>query len=128
MSKFNTDNAALDWGSDDEVTDVMEEDLLAFVPPELFHLLPGFLARRESEIGELSESLRLGQFDSIKLLGHKLKGSGLGYGFQIITDIGKDLEQAAQDQDVEEIQLSIAKLKTFSKELKALMTVDLSRK
>jgi HPt (histidine-containing phosphotransfer) domain-containing protein len=127
VSKFNIDNAALEWGSDDEVTQA-GEDLLSFVPPELFHLLPGFLARREGEVSELSELLRLRQFEGIRSVGHKLKGSGLGYGFQIITDLGRDLEQAAQDQDIEEIQLSIAKLKTFSKELKDLMTVEPSRK
>ena len=126
MSKFHT-NTALDWGSDDEFTDT-NDDLLAMVPPELLHLLPGFLARRESEVTELSDYLKLRHFEAIKSVGHKLKGTGLGYGFQIITDIGKDLEQAALDQDIEEIQLSIAKLSTFSHELKALMTVDSTRK
>jgi len=120
MSKYNANKAALDWGSDDEFADT-NEDILSMVPPELLHLLPGFLARRESEIVELSEFLKLRQFGSIKSLGHKLKGTGLGYGFQIITDVGKDLEQAAIDEDIDEIQLSIAKLSTFSKELKALI-------
>lgn len=127
MSKSNAQKTNQDWGSEEDFTE-SNDDLLAFVPPELFHLLPGFLARREIEITELTDFLQHRQFDAIKSLGHKLKGTGLGYGFQIITDLGKDLEQAAADQDIEEVQLSIAKLATFSKELKALLTIELQQK
>ncbi|HEY8271532.1 MAG TPA: hypothetical protein VIG33_11645 [Pseudobdellovibrionaceae bacterium] len=127
MRKFNANNAALYWGSEDEFTDT-NEDILSLVPPELTPLLPGFLARRENEIVELSEFLRLRQFASIKSVGHKMKGTGLGYGFQIITDLGRGLEQAAQDQEIDNIHLLIAKLTVFCKELRARMAIDLSRK
>jgi hypothetical protein len=127
MSKSTAQKIYDDWGSEDDFADT-NENILGLVPPELLHLLPGFLARRESEIVELSDHLKLGNFESIKSLGHKLKGTGLGYGFQIVTDLGKDLEQAAEDHDTEAIHLSIAKLSTFSKELKALLFIDPSKK
>ena len=101
-----------------------EQDLLSFVPPELFHLLPGFLARRESEIGELTEFLRLRQFTAIESTGHKMKGTGLGYGFQVVSDLGRELERAAANEDVATIQVVIAKLARFSRELKAHISTD----
>ena len=40
-----------------------------------------------------------GDFQVVTLLGHNLRGSGGGFGFQMITDIGAGLEKAADISD-----------------------------
>lgn len=42
-----------------------------------------------------------------------MKGSGRGYGFETITDIGRALEQAAKDKNSEEIKRRLSELKIF---------------
>lgn len=38
-------------------------------------------------------------YETIRILGHSMKGSGGGFGFDTITDIGIDLENAAMEKD-----------------------------
>ena len=46
-----------------------------------------------------------------------MKGSGAGYGFDVITDIGGSLEQAAKNKDTQKIQQQIDKLAAYIKGL-----------
>jgi HPt (histidine-containing phosphotransfer) domain-containing protein len=40
-------------------------------------------------------------FETVKFLGHQMRGSGGAYGFQAITDIGAALQQAAESADTD---------------------------
>jgi HPt (histidine-containing phosphotransfer) domain-containing protein len=55
---------------------------------------------------ELKEMLRDGRFEEIRLVGHKLYGSGAMYGLRAFSYLGKRIERAALQQDSE----SLAKL------------------
>lgn len=86
-------------------------DPFAAVPVDLYHLIPAFLERREKELTELEGLFNQRNFTAIKALGHKLKGTGTGYGFAAITEAGRELETAAVAEDVPEIRKSIDDLK-----------------
>ena len=45
-----------------------------------------------------------------KLLGHSMKGSGEGYGFDTISEIGRFLEEAAKKRDRQAIEKWMRKL------------------
>lgn len=47
----------------------------------------------------MSEALDQADFETVTILGHNLRGSGGGIGFQTITDLGADIEQASEDAD-----------------------------
>jgi len=47
----------------------------------------------------MDEALDRADFEAVTILGHNLRGSGGGFGFQAITDIGAGLEQAAESAD-----------------------------
>ena len=47
----------------------------------------------------MQEALEQGDFETVRLLGHSMKGAGGGYGFDAITDIGAALEEAAKDSN-----------------------------
>ena len=69
------------------------------VEARLQEILPGYLERRRADIRAVRAALDLADFDSIRTLGHQLKGSGGGYGLQRLTEIGAALEHAAEAQD-----------------------------
>jgi HPt (histidine-containing phosphotransfer) domain-containing protein len=48
----------------------------------------------------MKEALDRADFQTVIILGHNLRGSGGGFGFQALTDIGAGLEQAAEARDV----------------------------
>ena len=73
--------------------------ILVKVDPDLADLIPGFLDNRRKDIVAMQEALKQGDFETVRLLGHSMKGAGGGYGFDGITDIGAALEEAAKDNN-----------------------------
>lgn len=77
----------------------MTETLKIEVDSELKDLIPTFLANRRKEVEELARALERRDFDAIRIIGHNMKGVGGGYGFNGITDLGLEVEDAARGQD-----------------------------
>ncbi|MBX3021587.1 MAG: Hpt domain-containing protein [Bdellovibrionales bacterium] len=89
------------------------------VPEELMHLIPGFIDRREAEITELNALLRDSDFQGIQHVGHRLKGTGLGYGFPAVSEIGRYLEESAKNQAADQIRSWIDQLGQLAAHLRA---------
>lgn len=83
------------------------------VDPEIEDIVPIFLQNRRDDVGFLSKALEDGDFEPIGILGHSMKGSGGGYGFDAITDIGRSLEQAAKSQSWGEIKRLVEELASY---------------
>ena len=75
--------------------------ILVRVDPDLADLIPGFLNNRRKDIAAMREALKHGDFETVRVLGHSMKGAGGGYGFDAITEIGAALEEAAKDNNHE---------------------------
>jgi PAS domain S-box-containing protein len=73
-------------------------------------LVPGFLENRRRDIVLIAAALEQWDYESLRILGHNMKGSGGGYGFTRITEIGASLEQAAICHAPEEIRVQAAAL------------------
>ena len=69
------------------------------IDPDLEELVPGFLENRRKDVATLARAAQVGDVKTVRLLGHRMKGDGGGYGFQGISEIGEALEQAAYRQD-----------------------------
>jgi HPt (histidine-containing phosphotransfer) domain-containing protein len=76
-------------------------------------IVPGFLANRKKDIQTLRRALADKDFGTIKLLGHRMKGDGGGYGFDRITEIGGAMELAAARQDHAASEQHIEQLEQF---------------
>ena len=63
--------------------------------PKFAHLIPQFLQNRRENVISMLDALDRDEFETVKRLGHSMRGSGCSFGFQAITDIGAALEQAA---------------------------------
>lgn len=83
------------------------------VDKDLMDLIPGYLKRRREEAQELSTRIVAQDFEWLKNTGHNLKGSGAGYGFKRLTEIGQSVEAAAKAQDIEALKQHAEELDAF---------------
>ncbi len=80
---------------------------------DVLDLAPSYLANRCKELAVLRNAVAKGDFETLRGLGHKMKGSGGGYGFDRITEIGGNLESSAKAQDVPAIERTLADLHDY---------------
>src|SRR6185436_14590309 len=66
------------------------------VDPELRDIAPGYLEKRKLEVSTCYGELAAGNLESLRAIGHKMKGTGTGYGFPFLTEIGGKIEVAAR--------------------------------
>jgi HPt (histidine-containing phosphotransfer) domain-containing protein len=90
-----------------------EEKIVVIVDEDLQDLIPGYMENRLKDIAAIQEYLAQGDYEAIRSIGHKMKGSGGGYGFDEITNIGRAMEEAAKIGDREEIHKQTETLKTY---------------
>lgn len=83
------------------------------IDPALKELIPGFLAKRAEDLKELKAALKKQDFECIRLVAHRLKGKGTGYGFAGISKIGDALEHAARARDVFGLREGIEELSSY---------------
>jgi len=67
--------------------------------PDLEDLLPDFLARRWAEVGQLRALAEDGDWESIRQIAHRVRGSGGAYGFMELTEHATTLGVAARGED-----------------------------
>jgi len=89
------------------------EKIIVYVDEDLEDLVPGFLQNRHGDVDAMNCALTDGDFETVRVLGHSMKGSGGGYGFYGITDIGMSLEEAAKEENAEAIGKWIAELSDY---------------
>jgi HPt (histidine-containing phosphotransfer) domain-containing protein len=81
--------------------------------PDIQDLIPGFLENRKKDVSAMQAALANGDFGTIMVLGHTMKGDGGGYGFDAISEIGAIIETAAKQQDAKQIQQATQRLADF---------------
>ncbi len=94
------------------------EKIIIKVDPEIADLIPGFLTNREKDIEQMESYLEAKNFEEIERLGHSMKGSGAGYGFDGISEIGKSIEVAGKEQNIENIKKGVEDLKNYLRRVK----------
>ncbi|MFQ5636903.1 MAG: Hpt domain-containing protein [bacterium] len=75
----------------------MSENNIVYVDSDLEDLIPGFMENRHKDVEKINNLLAGNNLEEIQRLGHSMKGAGGGYGFDEISEIGKQLEAAAKD-------------------------------
>ena len=76
----------------------------------LAKLLPNFLRHRAEDVVRLRAALAAGDFESIAVIGHNLRGNGASYGFPQLSAVGATIEQSARARDAEAIARDIEHL------------------
>jgi len=83
------------------------------IDKDLEDLIPGYIENRQKDIKSILFSLEKEDYESIRILGHSMKGSGGGYGFDAITRIGKSIEEAAKNKNGSEIKKQVEELSYY---------------
>jgi len=83
------------------------------IDPDLEELIPGYLQNRMKDVQDAQKALNKEDFESIQRMGHTMKGSGGGYGFDFISAIGLALEDGANEKKPKKIQNSLQDLCDF---------------
>lgn len=83
------------------------------VASELEPLIPRFLANRRTEIASLEQAVESRDVETLRRIGHGLKGVGGGYGFDEITRIGAQIENCAKTGNNEATRRLVRALKRY---------------
>lgn len=59
-------------------------------------LIPTFLKNRAAEIETLRNALAAGDFEQLARLGHRMKGVGEPYGFDMVSLLGRQIQDEAR--------------------------------
>jgi CheY-like chemotaxis protein/HPt (histidine-containing phosphotransfer) domain-containing protein len=76
-------------------------------------VVPGYLAKRRAEVPFYQSALGREDYDSIGKFAHKMKGTGSGYGFPMLTEIGTAMEKAAMESDGGQLRECIEQLAAY---------------
>jgi PAS domain S-box-containing protein len=74
---------------------------------------PAYLLNCRQNVIDMDNALDRADFEAVTILGHNLRDSGGGFGFQAITDIGANLEAAAGNGDVGASREWVAELSRY---------------
>lgn len=75
-----------------QVISMDQTPIKVWVDEDIAELIPGYMERRRVDLVMISEALQVEDFEKIMVIGHSMKGSGGGYGFPFISEIGRELE------------------------------------
>lgn len=94
--------------------------LTVTVAKDLEDLIPVFMTNRSKEVDALRSALAAGDFEQLKQLGHRMKGVGRSYGFILVSDIGKRIEDCAVQKDKNAIDASIGEYADYLSKVKVV--------
>ncbi|HAT72872.1 MAG TPA: Hpt domain-containing protein [Elusimicrobia bacterium] len=83
------------------------------VDKDLEDVVPAYLETRRKELPELFALHSAGDLESLRKNGHKLSGSGGGYGFDRISELGRQIETLALAGDSAGVAARLAELKDY---------------
>lgn len=76
-------------------------------------LVPGYLKKRGNDVEKMNSALGKNDFSTIESIAHMIKGSGESYGFKKISQISKQIEKSAQENNHEKIKHLLEKFKNY---------------
>ena len=83
------------------------------VHPRMRPLIPEYLKNRVDDLQRLADGIERKDFDALRMLGHNMAGSGGGYGLPPVSDLGRQIEDAAIAGDVARLRGATQALKSF---------------
>jgi len=83
------------------------------ISDQVLALVPQYLAAKEKQIEDARRALASRDFGPIRRFGHNLKGTGRGYGFPPIEEMGREIERAAAQADAGRIAEQLDALHRF---------------
>jgi len=83
------------------------------IDAELEEIVPRYIQLRHEDIQAIRNALDEGDYEIISRLSHSMKGSGISYGFDRISEIGQAMECAAKSAEKEEVDRYLLELSIY---------------
>jgi len=91
----------------------MSDKIIIEVEEDIKELIPTYLKNMKNNVKFFRNMLEKDDFGHIRERGHNIKGSGGGYGFDRISEIGREIEMAAREENKEAIIKEVDSLDDF---------------
>ena len=98
--------------------DVLLEEIVKHIDREpirvgshLREILPGYIERKRADVDALARAIEAEDYEAATVIGHRMKGTGSGYGLDELTRLGGDIERAGTARDagrLEQLRTSLA--------------------
>jgi len=96
--------------------------IIVRVDRDVVEIVPLFLECRRSDLLKIRQALQSGDYETIRKLGHNLKGTGGGFGFDTVSELGVQIEAAAEQQNGEIVGKHAEELASYL--LRVVVVVD----
>lgn len=97
------------------MNDNVRDNFTVEIDDVLRPIVPDFIRCRNDDCILIRQLLSKGNYDDIRLLGHRMKGTGGSYGFDAISEIGEIIETASLEADQETIRVQLQRLEDYLK-------------
>lgn len=86
---------------------IQKQKFIIYADPNIEKIMPQFLHAQENALKNLKLALENGDFNKLARLGHTMRGSCGGYGFHLLGELGKAIENAAQSNNINLVEKNI---------------------
>ena len=76
-------------------------------------IMDRYMELRMEELAQMEEAITAGDDETVRMLGHRLKGTGSSYGFERLTELGADLEDAGKVGDMQLAEKLAAEVRSY---------------
>lgn len=83
-------------------------------------IVPIYLTDMKADIGKLESALQNSDFATLRMIGHRMKGSGGSYGFDKITQLGGEIELQALQSNSAVIRKAVDDLRAYLDTVKVI--------
>ena len=97
-----------------------QKKIVVKIDADLEELVPEYLENREEDVKSISELLEKDDFEKVRIIGHSMKGSGGGYGFDRISEIGKIIEDSSKEKNGNEIKKAVEELSQYLRNVEVI--------
>jgi HPt (histidine-containing phosphotransfer) domain-containing protein len=84
---------------------------LVLEDPSYADIVEQFVGGLSERIDEMENAIRAADFETLRISAHRLKGSGGGYGYAILSEHAADLERHAASQSADACRTALEQLR-----------------
>jgi cell fate (sporulation/competence/biofilm development) regulator YlbF (YheA/YmcA/DUF963 family) len=85
---------------------------------DLEEFIPKYLQNKYDDMQKIHEHIDKKEFADLRKIGHNFQGTGTSYGFDFVSECGKNLRNAAISEDIEELKKILNRLEDYFKNIK----------
>ena len=90
-----------------------EERIVVHADPDIADEIPWYLGQVKEYTEAIEKAMGDNDFETIEDAGHRMKGTGEAFGFDAVSEMGKSIEMAAKEKDLDEIRKSVRELAEY---------------